>query len=281
VIETVLHKWLRIPYTLNVHHKRRIKKPVATVLFIHGLGNSAEAWDDVIIRLPHNVNIITVDLLGFGRSPRPDWASYNAKTQARAVLATLLKLRITTPIIIVGHSLGSLVAIEVVKRYPIIINALVLCSPPLYDTSAIGKKVSIKPDALLRQLYLAATERPDEFVRLCTLAMKYQLINKAFNVTADNIDSYMTTLKTMIINQTSLRDAHDITVPTVVLQGLLDPFVVSKNLRKLAKANANIRLTTVASGHEIKGRFIPAIVREINGLLSVPKKKRLFQPKSS
>lgn len=272
MIETVLHRWLHIPYPLHVRYRRRVKKPLVTLLFIHGLGNSGEAWDGVIERLPQDVNIITIDLLGFGDSPRPDWAVYNAKTQARSVLATLLKLGVASPVIIVGHSLGSLVAIEIAKRYPLIVRALVLCSPPLYDTSDTKRTFAIRSDALLRQLYLAATQRPEDFVRLSALAMKYQLINKAFNVTTDNIDSYMATLKTMIINQSSLRDAYRITVPTVILRGLLDPLVVGKHLRKLAKQQPNVTITTVAAGHEVKGLFTGAVVNAIKQLLPPAKK---------
>lgn len=272
VLETIIHRWLRVPYPLHVRYARRVKKPTATLLFIHGLGNSGEAWDEVIERLPHNVSIITIDLLGFGDSPRPDWAQYNAKTQARSVLATLLKLGVTTPVIVIGHSLGSLVAIEMTKRYSLIVKSLVLCSPPLYDTSDTKRRFAVRSDAILRQLYSTALQRPDDFVRLSALAMKYQLINKAFNVTTDNIDSYMATLKTMIINQTSLTDARNITVPTIILQGLLDPFVVSKHLRKLAKDKPNIRVSTVASGHEVKGLFVGATVKAIKELLPQSKK---------
>lgn len=267
VLETIVHRWLRVPYPLHVRFARRVKKPAATLLFIHGLGNSGEAWDDVIARLPDNVSIITIDLLGFGDSPRPDWAQYNAKTQARSVLATLLKLGITSPVIVIGHSLGSLVAIEMTKRYSLIVKSLVLCSPPLYDTSDTKLRFAVRSDTILRQLYSTALKRPDDFVRFSALAMKYQLINKAFNVTTDNIDSYMATLKTMIINQTSLRDAYSLTVPTIILQGLLDPLVVGKHLRRLAKDKPNIRVSTVASGHEVKGLFVGATVKAITLLL--------------
>ena len=65
-------------------------------------------------------------MLGFGQSPRPQWAVYDAKTQARSVIATLLKLRFSTPLTIVGHSLGALVAIEMALRYPLLVKKLFL-----------------------------------------------------------------------------------------------------------------------------------------------------------
>lgn len=260
MLDTVLHRWLRIPYVLNVRHLKRPKKPRATLLFVHGLGNTGNAWDEVIKKLPKDIRVISIDLLGFGDSPSPSWAMYDAKTQARSVLATLVKLRIATPLIIVGHSMGSLVAIEVAKRYPLVIDRLILCSPPLYDNR---KQKLLRTDDLLRQLYKIAEQNTDKFVQLAAFVMKYKLINQTFNVTEDNVDSYMAALSAMIINQDSLQDAYAISVPTTILHGALDPFVITKNLTRLGRANPNITLKRVMSGHEIKGLFVGAVSRTI------------------
>lgn len=238
------------------------KKPRATILFIHGIGNTGAAWDDVIAKLPQDLRIISIDLLGFGSSASPKWAVYNAKTQATSVLATYLKLRIVSPTIVVGHSLGSLVAIEMAKRYPLLVRSLILCSPPLYSSV---KKTSLLPssESLLRQLYKSAYERPENFVKLASIAMKYELINKSFNVTPDNVDSYMAALQSMIINQTSMDDAQKIKVPTTIIRGTLDPWVVTKNLKRLARSNPNVKLKSIIAGHEVKGRYVPAVVKVI------------------
>lgn len=264
MLDTIIHRWFRLPYSLYVRHNHRPKNPRATILFIHGIGNSGAAWDKVIARLPSDVGVVSVDLLGFGKSPRPKWAVYNARSQARAVLATYLKLGITSRVIIVGHSLGSLVAVEITRRYPLLVNSLILCSPPLYDMSDRNNTLLPKTDWILRRLYRSAKRRPGEFVRLSTYATKYKLINNSFNVTSENIDSYMATLESTIINQTSYKDAYKLSKPTEILQGSLDPFVVTRNLKQLSKVNQSIILTNVLAGHEIKGRFVSAIVEAIN-----------------
>jgi pimeloyl-ACP methyl ester carboxylesterase len=259
-----IHKWLRIPYTLNVWYIQRPKRPRATVLFIHGLGNTGAAWDDVIKKLPDDIRIVTIDLLGFGESPSPEWAVYDAKTQARSVLATYFKLRITSPVVIVGHSLGALVAIEMAKRYPLLVKSLILCSPPLYDTLEVAKKLDLRRDNLLRQMFILAEKRPENFVKLSAFAMKYKLINKSFNVTHDNVDSYMAALRSMIINQTSYLDAYKLQTPVHILRGTLDPIVVAKNIKQLVKANQNIQASTIIAGHEVRGPYVGAVVKAIN-----------------
>ena len=263
MLDTLIHRWMRIPYALNVHYLQTPKKPRATVLFIHGIGNTGAAWDDVTAKLPDDIRVISIDLLGFGSSPAPKWAVYNAKTQASAVLATYLKLRILSPAIVVGHSLGSLVAIEVTKRYPLLVRSLILCSPPLYEAPVVDKRLNLKSDAVLRELYRTASKHPDDFVRLSAVAMKYQLINKSFNVTDDNIASYMAALEAMIINQTSLGDAQKLNVPTTIIRGTLDPFVVSRNLKALQRHNSHIQVRSIIAGHEVRGRYVQFVVREI------------------
>ncbi len=264
MFDQLTHRWLRLPYSLHIRYIKRPHKPKATILFIHGIGNTGAAWDDVIEKLPRDIRIISIDLLGFGDSPAPKWALYNAKTQARAVLATYLKLRILTPVIVVGHSLGSLVAIEMAKRYPLLVKSLVLCSPPLYDVTKESKTKLISSDTILRQLYQAVEKRPDDFVKLSAIAMKYNLINKSFNVTKQNVTYYMAALSSMIINQTSLDDAEKLKVPTTIIRGTLDPFVVTKNLKELEKVNERVSLVSVIAGHEVKGRFVKPVVKVIN-----------------
>ena len=263
MLDKFVHKWLKIPYTLNVRHNQRPKKPRTTVLFIHGIGNSGEAWSEVISRLPSDIRVITIDLLGFGGSPRPDWALYDAKTQASSVLATFFKLRITTPIVVVGHSLGALVAVEMAKRYPLLIKSMVLCSPPLYN---VDDKRTILPrsDKMLRSLYSSVGEYPEQFIKLSAFAMKYKLINNSFNVTHDNISSYIAALNAMIINQTSFDDVQRLRMSITILKGTLDPFVISKNLRHIAKLLPNVELKRVVASHEVKGLFVPAVVRAID-----------------
>lgn len=247
-----------------MRHNQRPKKAKITILFIHGIGNSGDSWNKVVEKMPSDVRVVTIDLLGFGESPRPSWAVYDAKTQARSVLATFFKLRITTPLIIVGHSLGSLVAIEIAKRYPLIIDSLILCSPPLYDSHTQVKRAVPRSDALLRRIYKSVQNHQEQFVQLAAFGMKYKLVNDSFNVTAENVDSYMDALRSMVINQTSYDDAFAITVPTQIIRGKLDPFVVTRNLNKLAKTNGHVTVTSTLAGHEMRGSFIAAVVAAIN-----------------
>jgi predicted esterase len=94
--------------------------------------------------------------------------------------------------------------------------------------------------------------------------MRYKLINNDFSVTNENIDSYMETLEATIINQTSFTDVMKLKLPINILHGTLDPVVVARNLKELARDNPNIKLKSVLAGHEIKGRMVNETVKAIS-----------------
>ncbi len=263
-IDTLIHRWLRIPYALHSEVTHNARRPRATVLMIHGIGASGKTWDDVIKRLPSDIRIVTIDLLGFSKSPKPTWAIYNAKTQARSVLATFLQLRINSPVIIVGHSLGSLVAVDIAKRYPLVVRSLILCSPPFYELDDNDKRLLPRSDKVLKYIYKEVKKRPEQFVKISSLAVRYKLIpNKAFELTNDTVGPYMDALEAAIINQSSLDTVRKLTLPIHILHGMIDPVVINRHLEMLNKQHPNVKLTHVPAGHEISGRFIDATVKAI------------------
>lgn len=251
--EKAIHKWFRVPYALHVRLDRRSKRARATVLFLHGIGNTGAAWDKVIETLPTDVRLVTIDLLGFGNSKQPRWATYDAKIQARAIFATYLKLRITGPVIIVGHSLGALIAVEIAKRYPILVKGLILCAPPFYRADETKQKLVPSADKLLKEIFTLVKNHPDHFLQIAALATRLGLVNPSFHLDKDNTLSYMSALEASIINQTSLEDALALKTPTTILYGKLDAVVITKNLRYLADHNDHIEIESVIGSHEVDG----------------------------
>ncbi len=264
MVDTIIHRWFGLPYRLKMHRYGNKKSPKC-VLFLHGIGSSSSLWDGVLQQLPKGTQAVTVDLLGFGDSPRPTWATYSAKAQARAVVATYFRYNRPRKLVIVGHSMGALVAVEIVKRYPRLVDSIILCSPPFYASATTGSKQP-RPDKILRELYRRAIKHPEEFIKLSGFMTKHELINPGFNVDASNVSSYLSALEAMIINQTSLEDARQLQVPTHIIRGNLDPVVLRKNIRTLVKSNPNITAQTVTSGHEIKGAFTAAILAQLKAI---------------
>jgi pimeloyl-ACP methyl ester carboxylesterase len=272
MFDRLIHRWLRVPYRLHVTIDRKVKKPKATVLFIHGIGLSSEAWNEVADRLPQNVRVITIDLLGFGKSPKPRWAIYNVHLQARMIVAAFLRLRIRGPVVLVGHSLGALVAVQIAKKYPLLVKSMVLCSPPFYRQDLATKRLVPHIDTILKDIYKAIRKNPEQFIKISQLAAKYGLINKSFDLSDENAYSYMSALEASIINQTSLQDAVKLKrIPIHLIHGVLDSVVIAKNLKYLSKHNPNVTFSTVMAGHEVRGLYVPAVIKAVQSAIIAKK----------
>jgi pimeloyl-ACP methyl ester carboxylesterase len=270
--DKIIHQWLRVPYPLHVTVDRKVKKPRATIVFIHGIGLSSQAWSEVVEKLPSDVRVITIDLLGFGQSPKPHWAIYSVRLQRRMIIATLLRLRINGPVVLVGHSLGALVSVEIAKTYPLLVRSMVLCSPPFYKQDAAAKRLVPHTENVLKDIYRAIHKNPEQFVKISQLAAKYGLVNKCFSLSNDDVHSYIGALEASIINQTSLRDAVKLKrIPMQIIYGALDAVVIAKNLKYLVRHNPNAALSTVMAGHEVRGLYVPAVVKAIESAINAKK----------
>ena len=96
------------------------------VLLVHGLGGNARLWDAQLADLGRTYRVLAVDQRGFGASDRTygemelsDWADD---------LAGLLQALDLGPTVVVGHSMGGMVAQELAVRAPELLAGLIVAS---------------------------------------------------------------------------------------------------------------------------------------------------------
>ncbi|MET7400192.1 alpha/beta hydrolase [Dactylosporangium sp. NPDC005572] len=92
--------------------------------FLHGLGLNAHTWDATVLRLSSPA--LALDLPGHGDSAWRDDFDYTPRTVARAVAAAVEALADGRPQVLVGQSLGGLVALAVAELRPDLLRGLVL-----------------------------------------------------------------------------------------------------------------------------------------------------------
>lgn len=253
---------MRVPYQLNVRHVHKAKKSRATILLLHGLGDTADMWQPVLAKLPDGMSVAAVDLLGFGESPRPAWEAYDARAQVRSLLTTCLRLRLKTPLIIVGHSLGSLVAVEFAMRYPLLVRSLVLCSPPIYRHPSAGNRTK-GYDMVLRSLYGRAAADPGALLRIYALARATRMLPVSIKIDETNVQMLIASLRASIINQTAIDDITRLSKPIRIISGLFDPLVVRANLVRVAQQSDMIRLKHIPAAHGLNAAFVKEIVATV------------------
>jgi 3-oxoadipate enol-lactonase len=96
----------------------------ATVLLLHGLGSSSADWELQLPRFAERYRVITLDLRGHGRSPRPR-GRLTVEGMAADVAALLEQLAVP-PVHVVGLSLGGCVALALALDQPARVRSLTL-----------------------------------------------------------------------------------------------------------------------------------------------------------
>ncbi len=97
------------------------------ILFIHGYGAMLEHWNLNIPEFSGHRRIYAMDLIGFGRSEKPN-VRYSLELFA-AQIEAFLQLKKLQRIIIVGHSMGAASAIWYADHRPEKVEALILANP--------------------------------------------------------------------------------------------------------------------------------------------------------
>lgn len=113
-----------------VHFERR--GVGESVVLIHGFGGSTYSWREAFPRLQESLDLLAVDLNGFGYTQRPRAAQdYSLSGQVSLVLRLLDHLHIDRAHF-VGHSYGGGVVLEIARSHPQRVRSLVLvdAAPP-------------------------------------------------------------------------------------------------------------------------------------------------------
>ena len=79
------------------------------VVFLHGFPTSGHLWTDVVPLVPAGHRVVVLDLLGYGRSDRPQSRSVSLRAHAERVIELFDTLGINYACV-VGHDIGGGIA---------------------------------------------------------------------------------------------------------------------------------------------------------------------------
>ena len=104
------------------------------IVLLHGLSGCRWGWGSVVAHLVSrgNARVVNVDLRGHGESGRATLETYDARSYA-ADIAALIESLGGRPAVVVGHSLGGVVAMALAASRPDLVRGLFLEDPPLFE----------------------------------------------------------------------------------------------------------------------------------------------------
>ncbi|NYF81085.1 alpha/beta fold hydrolase [Granulicella arctica] len=110
------------------------------LVLIHGLGSRGEDWANLIPTFAANgFHVYAPDLLGYGRSSRPD-VDYSIATEENVVVQFMQAMHLSKASVI-GWSMGGWIAMRLALDHPGMVDRLVL-----YDSAGIYFPADISPD---------------------------------------------------------------------------------------------------------------------------------------
>lgn len=239
------------------------------VLFIHGLGSSADRWLDIPEALSlHGLHTVALDLPGFGLSDKPEDIDYTIDRFVQVVADFMVKAGMeengTTSI--VGHSLGGYIAAQLTAKHRNLVDKVVLI-----DTSGMLDG----PTPLLRK-YLDAAMNPS---RESVGAVFEQLVADPIRIPEALVDGFIYRISqsgakhafksafgnsvNMKIGADTLKQIGDRKIPTLIIWGRQDRLIPLEHSRTFQEAIKGSNVVIVEDAGHAPFAEKPAVVCEL------------------
>ncbi|MFT2092179.1 pimeloyl-ACP methyl ester esterase BioH [Paraglaciecola sp. 2405UD69-4] len=209
------------------------------LVFLHGWGVNSGVWQPLIDILAKEYSITTIDLPGYGQNHDKLPEPYDIDT-----VSALIAAHLPTSCVLIGWSLGGLIAQQIAYDFPEKLSQLILvCSTPKFakepDWPGIEKNVLM---LFARQLSLDFSKMLERFLMIQAMGSE----NAKFDVKTikQNVQQYPNPSETALMAGLNMLEKVDLrvklnqlTMPCHIFLGRLDslvPAAVSEQLRELS-----------------------------------------------
>ncbi|PHU05709.1 hypothetical protein BC332_26531 [Capsicum chinense] len=256
--ELKLHVVVKEPERANAQHFKG--KKAENIVFLHGFLSSSSFWIETIFpNLSEDANkkyrLFAVDLLGFGKSPKPNNCLYTIKDHVEMIESSVIHPFELNSIHIVAHSMGCVVALALAAKHSHSVKSITLIAPP-YITST-------KEDVSLTALNKLAARRLWPPLLFGSSFMSWNLHFMAIDLTRHTHHSAWHTMHNVICGGAKFMDKYleTLTLAKVkinVIQGSKDqvvPVECSNNV-KMKVPDAEVKIvdnahhTSIVIGRE-------------------------------
>ncbi len=266
-LDDIWHRRLRRPYRLS---KTYDSGEGPAVVLLHGIGRSGRVWRYVSAQLQNsNVRVVAYDLLGFGSSPKPLRIQYSVDDHAHAVIAEIKRLRGNKPVVLVGHSMGCLVAVRVAALRPDLVRHLVLYEMPLYEGLPDKRRYQTRINLYFRLYDWIAKQQPDFDAVQRRLGERLATKVVGSEITADTWQPFIRSLQNTIMKQSADTDLPTLKMPADIIYGSRDMFVIRGQVMETYGLDSRlVSLHTIREKHVLSPKASTFLVTRISAALA-------------
>lgn len=230
------------------------------VILVHGIASSSVTFQKLVPQLRDRHRVLAIDILGFGDSPSPVGATYTIDEHVESLAATIRGLRLDAPFILVGHSLGALIASRYAADTPQSVARLVLVSPPIYlAPHAFGSARDRATMDVYMRVYEYLRENKSFTMRAAKGLDRLSPIRNVLQVSEQNWNAFVLSLQNAIESQSTVSDIARVRVPVDIVYGALDPFLMPGGIQIVA-AMRHVTVHRVdANDHLLRNRLAKAV----------------------
>ena len=233
-----------------------------TLMLIHGLGGSAEAWRDDINLLAPSYRVIALDLPGFGKSDKPK-ADYSVEYQAGVVREVIGALG-AGKVALAGSSLGGWISALVALENPDAVSHLILVDSAGLRSEASQPATPLNPSTREEQKALLQALFADKS------KVTEGLVDAQWAYRRDVRSTVEATIKSLGVNAPFLDDRlKDIRVPTLIIWGKQDALVPLEAAERFDKGIRGSKLIVIDNaGHLPQIEQPKAFARAVKGFVT-------------
>jgi pimeloyl-ACP methyl ester carboxylesterase len=206
----------------------------SALLAVHGLGGGAWFFTPLIDRLREECRVLALDLPGTGRSPAPTGFTLDSWVTD---LGTLVRARAAAPVVLLGHSMGTIIALRAWRAWPEMIRGLVLVGGLPQARPAIRERLSHRLAALEPEHSLAGWGRQVSPGVFSPAAFRERPEIVAGFETAferQDLGSYRRSIE-VLLGADATGIAGTVTVPTLIISGTDDQYAPPAAIQEFAR----------------------------------------------
>lgn len=247
-----------------------------TILFIPGLTGSSESWDENFQHLSQQYKLVMIDTLGFGHSPKPD-IGYTLDDHLQSIRETLTQLEINR-MHLVGHSMGTLLALAYACHFPESIEKIVLLALPLFESEQEARE-HISHSSLFHRFL--AMDTPLAHIVCSIMCAVRPLLLPIMPMLVSNVPpmaaedslrhtwlSYSRSLRNLIFGAETIKWLREIKQSVLLIHGRQDTTAPLENVKNRLGLLNHAELIELDAGHDLVFTHSRELAEAVRNFLS-------------